>query len=67
MLFLSFCYFDNHLCSWMLNIHFFENGRTIVCDDYISHRINKHLVHAFWPSVERTESATAFAAAMLFD
>ena len=37
VLFLSFGHFDDHLCSWVFDVHFLEDGGAVVGDDDIAH------------------------------
>ena len=47
VLLLSFRNFNDHFRCWMVDVHFFEDGSTVIGDDNVAHRIDEHLVHAF--------------------
>ncbi len=40
---------DHHLRGGVLDIHLFQDGHTIVCNDDVADGVNKHLVHALRP------------------
>ena len=46
VLFLGFGNFDDHLRSRVFNVHFLENGCSVIRDDDIAHGIDEHFVHA---------------------
>ncbi|GBE54288.1 hypothetical protein BMS3Bbin15_00440 [archaeon BMS3Bbin15] len=48
LIFLSLGNINHHLAHRMFNIHLFEYCGTIVCYNYISYAIHKHLVHSSW-------------------
>ena len=45
MLLLGFGHFNNHLGCRVLNVHFLENGSTVIGDDNVAHTVDEHFVH----------------------
>ncbi len=46
---LGFGDFHDHLCTWVLDVHFFEDCCSVVGDNNITHGVYKHLVHTLGP------------------
>ena len=47
VLLLGFGNFNDHFGGWMFDVHFLQDGRTVVGDHHVAHRIDQHFVHAF--------------------